>query len=138
MTLHCVDFLFQTGIWDASTVDDIRSKFVDPLRKMVVVARAHSRQELEAKTKEEKRGWGQQGADTDEGPELSVEVMGSALPKLSPQDELKVCCYTYPQSVYAPLHGTWCALFRLVFCIIKFDCTCHNSARLKVQLRQNV
>ena len=80
-----------------SIVDDIRSKFVDPLRKMIVVARAHAKQELEIKTKEEKKGRGQRDADANKGPELNVEVMGSALPKLSLQDELEVhnCMHKY-------------------------------------------
>ena len=90
-------FLLQTGIWDASTIDDIRSKFVDPLRKMVVVARAHSKQELETKTKEGRKKGRGQGRDTaqDGGPEVNVEVMGSTLPKLSLQEELKVYTTLY-------------------------------------------
>ena len=86
-------FIFQTGIWDEAVVTDVQNRFIIPLRKMLVVARAHSKQELEKKMEEGrigKRDGGHGGAAEQKGPEMSVEVMGATLPKMSYEDELKV------------------------------------------------
>lgn len=70
---------------------DIRERFVIPLREMLVVARAHSKQELELKVEEGKRGRkAEETTQQGKGPELNVQVMGTTLPKISLQDELKV------------------------------------------------
>ena len=74
---------------------ELQSKFLSPLRKMLVIARAHVKQELELKTQEWKKRRGREHGTSEEeegerGPELSVEVMGETLPKLSHQDEIKV------------------------------------------------
>ena len=79
---------------------ELQGKFIVPLREMLVMARAHAKQELELKTEEGrkgKRGREDDGAseekqapEEEEGPELSVEVMGETLPKLSHQEEIKV------------------------------------------------
>ena len=59
-----------------------------------MIARAHYKQELELKTQEGKKKRVEEN-DTTEGeqeggPELSVEVMGETLPKLSHQEEINV------------------------------------------------
>lgn len=77
-------------------INDIRHKFVEPLRKMVMVARAHAKQELEIKMEEEKKGV---KASEGEGPEVNVKVMGNTLPPISLKDEIKASekqqlCYT--------------------------------------------
>ena len=75
---------------------ELQSKFLGPLREMLVIARAHAKQELELKTQEGKKRRGREHGTSEEeeegerGPELSVEVMGETLPKLSHQDEIKV------------------------------------------------
>ena len=76
---------------------ELQSKFLSPLREMLVIARAHAKQELELKTQEEKKRRGREHGTSEEeeeegerGPELSVEVMGETLPKPSHQDEIKV------------------------------------------------
>ena len=59
-----------------------------------MIARAHAKQELELKTQERKKRGREHGTSeekqAEEGPELSVEVMGETLPKLSQQEEIKV------------------------------------------------
>ena len=75
---------------------EFQSKFIGPLREMLVIARAHAKQELELKMQEEKKRRGREhGTEkeekrAEEGPELSVEVMGETLPRLSHQEEIKV------------------------------------------------
>ena len=76
---------------------ELQSKFLSPLREMLVIARAHAKQELELKTQEGKKRRGREHGTSEEeeeegerGPELSVEVMGETLPKLSHEDEIKV------------------------------------------------
>ena len=59
---------------------------------MLVVARAHSKQELEKKVQEGRKGRESGGSADQKVPELSVEVMGTALPTISYEDELKVYC----------------------------------------------
>ena len=61
---------------------------------MLVVARAHSKQELERKVDEGRRGRKGGGGIDQNGPELSVEVMGTTLPTISYEDELKVASCT--------------------------------------------
>ena len=87
---------------------ELQGKFIVPLREMLVMARAHAKQELELKTqegREGKRGREDGGASEgkqvpeEEGPELNVEVMGETLPKLSHQEEIKV--RLVPDSVYS-------------------------------------
>ena len=95
---------------------ELQGKFIVPLREMLVMARAHAKQELELKTEEGrkgKRGKEDGGASEEkqapaeeEVPELSVEVMGETLPKLSHQEEIKVrsvqfqTVSTQPQTPY--------------------------------------
>ena len=62
---------------------------------MLVVARAHSKQELEKKVQEGRKGRKSGGGVDQKGPELSVEVMGTTLPTISYEDELKVCVLVY-------------------------------------------
>ena len=75
---------------------ELQSKFLGPLREMLVIARAHAKQELELKTREGKKRRGREHGTSEEEeegerePELSVEVMGETLPKLSHEDEIKV------------------------------------------------
>ena len=75
---------------------ELQSKFLSPLREMLVIARAHAKQELELKTREGKKRRGREHSTSEEEeegerePELSVEVMGETLPKLSHEDEIKV------------------------------------------------
>ena len=78
---------------------ELQDKFIGPLREMLVMARAHTKQELELKTREGREGRRgredggaseEKQAPEEEGPELSVEVMGETLPKLSHQEEIKV------------------------------------------------
>ena len=70
-------------------ISDVRDRFVVPLRELLVVARAHSKQQLEIKVEEGKRGRKREGANREE-PELNVQVMGTTLPKISLQEELEV------------------------------------------------
>ena len=89
---------------------EVQGKFIVPLREMLVIARAHAKQELELKTqegRERKRGREDGGASEEKQvPELSVEVMGETLPKLSHQEEIKVrsvwfkTVSTQPQTPY--------------------------------------
>lgn len=87
----------QTGIWGEPMKSDVQNKFISPLREMLVMARAQSRQELDLKTEEGKRGR-EQGASDQGGPELNVEVMGATLPKISIQDEINVRTYHFLMS----------------------------------------
>ena len=70
---------------------------------MLLIARAHAKQELELKTEEgrKKRGREQGTSEEQEGPELSVEVMGKTLPKLSHQDEIQVSISQKGVSIYS-------------------------------------
>lgn len=90
---------------------ELQGKFIGPLREMLVMARAHTKQELELKTREgregrrgrEDGGASEEKQAPEEGPELSVEVMGETLPKLSHQEEIKVRSVGSRWSVYSTL-----------------------------------
>ena len=69
---------------------------------MLVVARAHSKQELGKKLKEGRKGREAGGSADQKGPELCVEVMGRTLPTISYEDELKV--YSVPQYNLGSVH----------------------------------
>lgn len=71
---------------------------------MLVVARAHSKQELEKKVQEGRKARKSEGSTDQKGPELSVEVMGTTLPTISYEDELKV--YHYPDVLHCTYQRT--------------------------------